>query len=196
MLLAVLWLVLIGGSAPAGASKPTTADDEDRPPHVTHSPILLGVISGIAVEVAIPDVRYEWVDEGDNGWTLSWPVHLVQHRIGRTHLSLFGEPQLRVTGDNQLRVLGGIRMTTIPLAGVPFGLLVEVGGLWGEDGNGGFVGGGIAWDMVDAASEDDSFPALPTLSLVYRQVFTGGIDRGDLALDMMLFGIDLPLRGM
>lgn len=165
-------------------------------------PLALGVITAWGLEVLVPDLRYEQrVDGagGDDGWVVSWPVHLVEWRPDRrVWMSAFVEPQLRTTGGNQWRALAGGRLNAVPfsrargsgLPGLP-GVLIEAGGVVGQDGHGAMVGAGIVWDVFNLTAQDEDLA--PTVAFVYRRVFTDEGDRAELSVDVVLFSFDTIL---
>jgi len=145
----------------------------------------------VVSEWLIPDVRYEFGD--DHGWVLSFPVQLVQaSALGWSHLSLFVEPQLRVSGEDRWRLVGGGRVGLYPVWGHGLGLIGEAGGVLGEDGNGYLIGGGLALtlDASDAVLDGRRRPrwTFPSLALVARRTWTDAAvadRRWDLSLDVV-----------
>lgn len=140
-------------------------------------------------ELIVPDLRLE-LASGDKRLVFAVPVAYtvasprIAGRFGATLVG-FAEPQLRVTGDTSLRALAGGRLylhAHAPLpdvweAGSGFGLLVEAGGLVGQDGSGGFAGAGIAYGDL---------PFGVSIALVSRLALTTEENRVDFALDFQV----------
>ncbi len=199
-----LVVAVTASASSAHASPPPEPGTEPVAPrrHPSGGPLALGVITAWGLEVIVPDLRYEQPasgEDGDDGWVVSWPVHLVEWRPDRrVWMSAFVEPQLRTTGDNQWRALAGGRLNAVPfsrargsgLPGLP-GVLIEAGGVVGQDGHGAMVAAGVVWDVFNLTAQDEDLA--PTLSFVYRRVFTDEGDRADLSVDVVLFSFDTIL---
>ena len=186
-----LLLATLGIALGVASPSPARADDAGAEGYR-----FLGQLIASGIELLVPDARYELAgDDADDGWVLSFPIHLYHRGLsrdlsdddseyrGHVHLSLFVEPQIRVSGANQWRGLAGARLGLYPLWQNPEwfpGLVLEGGGLAGEDGNGGFGGIGLSWPT-------SHFYRVHSFSILFRRSYTDDSDpRSDVSVDFMV----------
>ncbi|QDE90666.1 hypothetical protein BHS06_17800 [Myxococcus xanthus] len=175
-------LACLLAAVPAQASDEGEGDDGRAPVLVSWKRSLC-LYTGCFLEPLVPDVRYEWGPDAQEGWVLSWPIHpwaLPPLDVPGPTLvvSPFLEPQLRL-GRSAFRMLAGARVYAFPDA-ARFGVLAEGAGLWGQDGSGGVAGLGLSYDFIER--HRDTVPW--TLSVVVRRAWTGEGNRLDVSLDV------------
>ncbi len=139
------------------------------------------------LEPLIPEPRLELNDElGDPSLVLGLPLGpSVAYSLDPAGLDLEGslgvfcEPQVRFDGEHW-RLLAGLDASAGFAALAGTGLHAEVGGLWGGDGSGGFVGVSLV-----PFSQPDS--GLRLFTLTWRTLFTTEGTRHQVMLDLVSF---------
>lgn len=180
-------LTIAAGLVALGRPGPARADGPDGEGAIYGQAITGALLLGYAIELAIPDVRLE-LGPGGHRWALAFPlvVHGRPLAVGEDRalgFEHFAELQYQPAREARRFALGERLVLFDRAEPGPLAPVVEVGGLLGEDGSGGFFGAGVVLGDPELGV---------TFGLIGRLIVTESERRGDLAIDLQLpLGLDL-----